>query len=416
MTATTTDPDTHTSVRTQTTRDRDPWWAVPLATWLASRLAMVILTFAVAWEVQTNKVGAVPSFTSLWDRWDVVLLRKAAQFGWFGSGSDPHQAVDFPGLPLAMRLVHPVVGSWVMAGIVVSAVAGIATCLCLYRLAADDEPAGTAVRDSVAGRRAVLYLIVFPYAVFLFAGYSEGLFLAFATASWLAARRERWLLATVLAAGAAATRVTGLAFAVGLAVEYLVSRRRAAVAAGGGGASSGPLWTSNGLRGLIDRRAPLLALPALPVLAYLVYLHRNTGRWDAYSQAMRLGWGRSFATPLDGWRTTWGQAFTRGAPTNIAWYWRAELLAVVVGVVLAIVLAVGRRWGEATYIGLNVVILGTTNYYGGGARAVLVWFPLYLLLARLAQRRAWLHGMFVWTMAPLMAAIAVAFIGGAWID
>jgi hypothetical protein len=398
----------------ETPSSPDRWWVSPAATWLASRFAMVLLTFGSVWLVQTNNVGAVPSFTSQWDRWDVVLLRKAAQYGWFGSGSDPHQAVDFPGLPLLMRLVHPLLDSWVMAGIVVSGLAGLATCVALYRLAALDEPVGTALRDSVGGRRAVLYLIVFPYAVFLFPGYSEGLFLAFATTSWLAARRDRWVAATILAAGATATRVTGLAFFAALIVEYLVSRRRGAVATGGSG--GGPLWTTAGLRGLVDRRAPLLLLPALPVLAYEGYLHRHTGQWNAYSQAMKLGWGRGFATPLSGWRTTYAQAFIKGQSTNITWYWRVELLAVVVGLGLTVILLAGRRWGEATYIGGNVVILATTNYYGGGARAMLVWFPLYLLFARLAHDRAWLHHAFVWIMAPLMAAIAVAFIGGAWID
>jgi hypothetical protein len=390
------------------------WWAVPIGTWLASRVAMVILTFAAGWTVQSNRLGAVPSFSQLWDRWDVELFRKAAQYGWFSPNSDPHQAVDFPGFPLVLRAVHPLVGSWVIAGILISAVAGLATCVALYLLAADEEPGRPALRESLAGRRAVLYLVLFPYAVFLFAGYSEGLFLAFVTTSWLAARHERWLLAAVLAAGATATRVIGLAFAAALVVEYLVSRRRAARAAGG--ASGGPLWTPAALRGLVDRRAPLLAIPAVPVLAYLTYLHHHTGRWDSYTRAMRLGWGRTFASPLDGWRTTYAAAFGSNQASNYAWFWRAELLAVLVGLALTVVLLLQRRWGEATYVGVTLAMMSATNYYASGVRAVLVWFPLFLLLARWSQRRAWLHGALLCTMAPLMAAISVAFIGGAWVD
>jgi hypothetical protein len=390
------------------------WWAVPAGVWLASRIALVILTFAAGWTVQSHQVGAAPSFSDLWDRWDVVLFRRAAQYGWFSPQSDPHQAVDFPGFPLVLRVVHPLIGSWVIAGIVISAVAGLATSIALHRLAAEEEPAGSSLRSSVAGRRAVLYVALFPYAVFLFAGYSEGLFLAFATTSWLAARHDRWLLAAGLAAGAAATRVTGLAFAVALVVEYLTSHRRSARA--GGGSTAGPLWSLAGLRGLIDRRFPALALPAVPVVAYLAYLHHHTGRWDAYTQAMRLGWGRTFASPLDGWRTTWAAAFAQHQSTAYAWFWRGELLAVVVGVALTFVLLRQRRWGEATYVGLTLAMMSATNYYASGIRAVLVWFPLYLLMARLANGRVWLHNAFVWVMAPLMAAISIGFIGGAWID
>jgi hypothetical protein len=373
-----------------------PWWAVPLSTWLASRVAMVLLGLAAAWTVQSSQLGATTSFTAIWDRWDVELFRKAAQYGWFSRGSDPHQAVDFPGLPLTMRLLHPVAGSWIVAGLLISALAGVATCLALYRLAARDDPAETSVADSVTGRRAVVYLVVFPYAVFLFAGYSEGLFLAFVTTSWLAAKQQRWVLATVLAAGATGTRITGIAFFAALIVEYLVSRHKAGR--------------------IVDRHAPLLVLPALPVVAYFAYLHHHTGRWNEYADETRAGWGRGLANPLHGWRTTWHVAFAHGQSADFAWFWRAELLAVVVALALTIALLAQRRWGEATYTGVTFLMMACTNYYGSGVRSVLVLFPMYLLLARLSERRPWLHGALLWIMAPLMAALTVAFAGGAWLD
>lgn len=363
------------------------WWWPPLGLWLGSRVAMVVLSVSAAWVVQSRQVGAIPSLRDLWNQWDVVLFQRAAEHGWFARGSDPHQAVDFPGLPLLLRLVHVVVRDWVVAGIVISLLAGVATALALHLLATDEGGARS-------GDRAVLYLVLFPYAVFLFPGYSEGLFLAFATCAWLAARREQWVAAAFLCAGATATRVTGLAFMLGLIVDYAVRRRP-----------------------LLDwRGAVLVGVPSLPVVYYELYLHAHTGRWDAYSQAQRLGWGRVFATPWDGWRATWHSAFNPNQSAAYGWFWRAELLAAVVGVVLAVVLFVERRWGEGTYVGANVVLMTSTNYYASGVRAVLVWFPLYLLLARLVRRREWLHGVLVTVMAPLMAVITVGFVNGSWID
>ncbi len=49
------------------------------------------------------------------------------------------------------------------------------------------------------GRRAVLYLLTAPAAIFLMLGYAECLFLALAIPAWHAAARGRWWRAALLA-------------------------------------------------------------------------------------------------------------------------------------------------------------------------------------------------------------------------
>ena len=365
-------------------------WRGALSLWLGSRLAVLLLGLAAAREVSGAAVGQVPGPLRGWYHWDVALFIKVARFGWFSPAYADRTAVDFPGLPLALRLVHLLVSDWVAAGLVVSLLAGAVASVALWQLAAEDAPAGEAADT---GRLAVLLLVLSPYAVFLFAGYSEGLFLAFATTAWLAARRDRWLLATVLASGAAATRITGLALAAGLVVEYLVQRR-----------------------GRLDRRAPLLLLPAVPVLAFVVHLHALSGSWTAYSDAQRDGWGRGFALPWDGWRTTWQHALGSGQSAAYQVFWTAELLAAVIGVVVTLVLLRQRRWGEAAFVGGNALLMTSTTYYASGVRSVLVWFPLWTLLARTAVRRRWLSSLLLWVSAPLMAVVTIGFTQGAWID
>ncbi|WP_079313569.1 hypothetical protein [Microbispora sp. GKU 823] len=157
-----------------------------------------------------------------WKFWDVDLFRKIAEFGYDGDPKlepDPGLPAFFPGLPLALRLVHLVVDDWTLAGLIISFVAGAVAVVALARLADFEGPAG-------AGRWAVLALLLCPPAVFLFAGYSEALFLAFALPAWLAARRRAWPLACALAAGASCVRITGLFLAVALIVEFVVSRIR----------------------------------------------------------------------------------------------------------------------------------------------------------------------------------------------
>jgi hypothetical protein len=361
-----------------------------LPVWLASRVAVALLALAAARLATRDRGSEVPGFRALWDRWDVGLFVKVARYGYHSPAYADQTDVDFPALPLLLRAVHVVSRDWVVAGLVVSAIAGAVASVALWRLSAQEV-------GPTRASRAVLFLVLFPYAVFLFAGYSEALFLAFATTSWVAARAGRWPAAGLLAAGAAGTRVIGLALAAALAVEYGVARRRAG-------------------RPVLAPAAAWLLVPAAPVLAFVGYLRVRTGHWDAYTRAMEAGWGRTLDWPWQGFRTTWRLAVDTDQASAFLWFWRAELLAVLLGVVLAAVLARQHRWGEATFVGATTLLMSSSTYYASGVRAVLVWFPLYLLLARVAERRRWVLPAYVWTCAPLMAVFVVAFTSGIWVD
>lgn len=373
------------------------WWALlptpvraTLPLWLGSRVAVALLSLAAARALTTGPARSAPGLRTLWDRWDVGLFTKVARYGYLSPAYADRTEVDFPGLPIAIRLAHLVVRDWIAAGLVVSLLAGVVTVAALWQLAADE----VGERDA---RVAVVGLICFPYAVFLFAAYSEGVFLAFATASWLAARRQRWWLAGLLGAGAASARISGVAFGVALAVQYVVGRRAAG-------------------RPVVAWPALSLALPPIPVVAYLCYLRVRTGGWGAYTDAMHDGWHRWTDWPWSGWAATWSSATDGNGASTFVWFFRGELLAVVVGVALTIALLVGRRWGEATFVGVMTTIMACTNYYASGIRAILVAFPLYLLFARVAARRSWVAPVYVCLCAPVMAAFVVAFTQGQWVD
>ena len=355
-----------------------------LPVWVASRVAVALVSLVGMWTVRSGNANDLPSFARIWDRWDVGLYTKVARFGYFSDAYPDNTEPFFPGMPSAMRIVHLFVPDWIVAGLVVSFVAGAVACVALWRLAAEEN-------GPDAGGRAVLYLVVFPYAVFLFAGYSEALFLAFAVTAWLAARHDRWWLAGLLAAGASATRLTGLCLAAGLAVEYLVRRRR------------------------LGRDVFALALPAVPVVAYMTFLHSKTGHWDSYSRAQREHWGRDTVSPLDAFTNMWRLARNSNQSAAFLWSWRAEILAVLLGVTLTLWLLYARRFGEATYVGTNTAILSVSSFYASGVRAAMVWFPLYLLLSRVTIRRDWLHSAIVWVCAPLMAAFTITFTTGSWV-
>src|ERR1051325_5216285 len=120
-------------------------------------------------------------FSDLWARWDSRFFLEIAEHGY------NHARAAFPPLyPATLYVVgHAFGGQYVLAGIAVSLAAAFGSFLLLHRLA--EERLG-----AEGARRAVVYLAVFPMALFLQAVYSESLFLALALGAFLLGERRRW--------------------------------------------------------------------------------------------------------------------------------------------------------------------------------------------------------------------------------
>ena len=367
-----------------------------LAVWGASRLGMVVLAWIAAWLFAGGS-GPPGAWLARWDRWDAGIFVAIARDGYFGPGLQPTNVAFFPGFPVAMWLVHLVARDWTAAGLLVSLAAGTVAVVALGKLAGEETVAGEAgsgpVRaESQGAANAAFFFVLAPAAVFLTAGYSESLFTAFAFPAWLAARRGRWLPAVLLAAGASAVRVNGLFLAAALAVEFLLAgpeRRR---------------W----------RQLPLLVVPVLPIFGYVLYLHRNTGDWLAWQHAQAAGWFRTFTDPKSAWDQTWRAGFGGTQEGHTAWVFQVELLAVLTGVVLTVVLLIRRRWPEAVYVALSLLALGTTTWFMSVPRAMLLWWPLWTMLAAWAVRRPWVRTVYVCCVAPIMVGVSVLFLSGQW--
>ena len=103
-----------------------------------------------------------------WQRWDACWYTKIATFGF-----EPQElSVNFwPLFPLLTGIVSPLVGGAVaLAGLIVSGVAYVGAMVGLYRLVARDL-------DPAMARRTMVLISIFPSAFFLFAPFTEALFL-----------------------------------------------------------------------------------------------------------------------------------------------------------------------------------------------------------------------------------------------
>ncbi|MFJ2744966.1 mannosyltransferase family protein [Streptomyces sp. NPDC087440] len=387
--------------------DRDVLWL-----YLFTRIGLWITSYAVAWVFPGDgDAKKATSALSRWAQWDWTHFLHIAQEGYFPEGTGPgagpgsegwdNREAFFPGFPLLLRAVHGVVPSWTLAGLLISFVAGAVAVLALVRIARLGMPGESAASvagestASLSGQRSVLFLLLSPCAVFLAAGYTEALFLAFALPAWLAAQKQRWLLAGILTALATTVRISGLFVAAAIGVHFLVTAWRA---------RSARTW----------RALPWTLLPAVPALLYSGYLFNRTGDWMAWKHAQERGWYRTFHPPWEAWNTTWHAAFDGTYSTGYAFMWQAELVALVVGVALLVALVVLRRWPEAVYVALSLWALATSYWLTSVPRATLLWWPLWTLLAAWSVRRPRVKVAYVAVVAPLMVVFAVSYLSGRW--
>lgn len=362
-----------------------------LGIWLASRVSVYVAAAMTGWLFyRTRVIGGsdvtdVVVFWDRWAQWDFFHFRAVAEVWYAGRPTGVPIEAFFPGFPFTLWVLHGVGLPHVLAGLVVSAAAGAVAVVALRRLG--DLEAGPGV-----GNRAVLLLVLAPPAVFLAAPYTEALFLAFAIPAWLAARRGNWPLAVLLCAGAGTVRVSGLFLGAALVVEFLTSPHRS--------------W----------RQAPLLAVSFSTPALYMAFLWRSTGDPLRWLHAQEEGWYRTFTWPWESLRNTWDGAVNRpDFSPDYAWQFRAEILAAAVGLLLTIGLVVWRRWGEATFVGLQVVAFTTSFWFFSIPRSTLLWWPLWIGLAVATLRWRWTLWAYVAVSTPLMLVWTTAYVaGGRW--
>jgi hypothetical protein len=184
------------------------------AIWAAALFAMFVFEpnrhpLADHWDDPsvTRDLGA---FTDVWARWDSVFFLRIAEHGYEHLARSA--TAFFPLYPAAVGVLGRILfGHYVLAGILVSLAAGLGSFVLLYRLAEGRLGAEGA-------RRTVLYLALFPMALFLQAVYSESLYLLLSVAAFLLAERRRFLAAGLICGLALLTRPVAIALLPALAL------------------------------------------------------------------------------------------------------------------------------------------------------------------------------------------------------
>ncbi len=151
-----------------------------------------------------------------WRHWDTPYYLTIAEH-WYSPGGPE---LSFPPVyPILVGLLGRILGgAYLPAALFISWVSLIAACVLLAETYRDYTDVPTA-------NRAVNYLLLFPTAFFLFAGYTESLFLVFLLLSWRGAKRGIWWQAGVFGLLATMTRFIGIYLLAAYAWMWLKAPR-----------------------------------------------------------------------------------------------------------------------------------------------------------------------------------------------
>ena len=335
--------------------------------------------------------NAEEGFLDIWNRWDARHFQVVAEHGWVGAEAESARAgAFFPLYPLAIRALTWIGLDTILAGMVISAGATLVATAYLIKLAELEI-------GERAGRRAALYLILFPTGVFLVAPYSEALFLAGAIPAFYFARRGMWWHAALPAGVAVATRAAGMFLLAGLAVELVVQLLR--------DKEGRPRRAVAGIGTLIAG--------TIPLISYALYLQAVRGNAFQFFVDQSQGWGRNFVGPFASFVATWN---TRAGsyPTNWIFAWRIEILAALAGVLMTVWALVRKEWGYAAFMGVFMAALMTSSWYFSIPRMLLSFFPIPLYLARYVGEHEQRHELVLLVLAPVATLGVIVFTRGAW--
>lgn len=344
-----------------------------------------------------------------WNRWDAPHYLDLVVFGYRATdpgdlvgpngyrsvypGDLPLYIVFYPLYPWLTTAVNAVLNQPLVSAIVVSGVASLFVGPLLYRLVRHEEEPDVALR-------AAWFCLIFPTAFVLHIGYTESLFLSLVLGSFLAARRDRWLLAGLLGALAAFTRVNGLVLLLALPAEAVTqwleqpdeSRRFRA------------RWLAAGL---------VLIGPA----AYLGLNQAVYGDPFHFLFVQESHWFKSLAPPWEGIAAAvrWFDPnyYADFSLDTAFMYGGMELAFTAIGLAAVVYAAFRFRPSWFAWMAGNWLMFVSTGFLVSVPRYSLTLFPMFVAMALLARRTAPLLALSALSLG-LFVYFALRFSSGAW--
>jgi Gpi18-like mannosyltransferase len=325
---------------------------------------------------------------SVLNAWDGTWYRIIAQVGYLSHhllwNEVPLALAFFPFYPALIRLVAFVIPDFWLASVVVSNICFLVSAVLFDALIKVDYP------DPRVGRRAITFLMFSPMSFFFSMTYSESTFLMLSLAAFLAARKEKWLIASLCGMCLSATRPPGFLIALPLFIEYLQQWRK----------------SEPGAKAFFRPQLFLLGLIPLGLVAFAAFCYFELGSFFAFMRAHQTGWEQKFMSPwiaLTGlhqfglfYRRLFVAALAMGGFLFAAGFWVKIRPSYLVWT--AVLVAFSLSWGTMA----------------SSPRYLSIIFPLFIVLGLLTTR---FEGAYEWVLAAsvtLLTLCTVMIANGYW--
>ena len=367
---------------------------------IVTRLLFVLVTYFGYILLTAPKYSSTPvdtaTFFSLWNHWDAARYLSIARYGY----QSKEVLAFFPLFPLLTAIfAYPLtflmgVWSYTFIGMLISNVALLGALFVVYQLAVDGF-------GEESAKRSLLYLCIFPTALFFFAAYNESLFLLFTAAAFLALRRQRWWLAGLFGLLGALTRSTGIILVAPFLYELWLVRERFSI------------------HYALQRIVPVLLIP-LGTMLYAIYCWYVSGNPLEFAN-VQIDWARHLSWPWQGFLQSafelfWHQPFGSFFQVHIL----LDLTATIGFIVLLILGRRSLRMSYTLWVALMLLSFlispstGQRDPFISNQRFVLELFPGFILLGVLSMKHPRLHQVLMLLFPPLLAVLSLIFVMNLW--
>jgi Gpi18-like mannosyltransferase len=372
----------------------------------------VVLTyFAGVLFFVPNYFGGHRTFHDLlysWYQWDAIRFMTIANQGY----PSTEYSAFFPLYPAMTRALHTVIhGDMLISGMLLANLAFLGTLIVFYRLVESEFESETA-------GRAVLYLSIFPTALFFFAAYNESLFMFFLLFSVYAMRRSRWWYAGIFGGLAMLSRSISIFLMLLFVWEF--ARQK--------GPQLLQSWREKEISQALRQASGLLAIVCIP-LGLAIYVYGLKVRFNdplAFMHA-QSHWREGLHFPWSAPLGVLKSLFTIHPLSFSSAHILIDLTAFLLFLVLLVLCIVGperfarNQWSFVLFGGLALIYAvlfpGLTGAHldqmASTQRFVLEIFAGFIVLARFG-RRNWIHQSYLLIALPMLAFFVIQFMTKHW--
>jgi hypothetical protein len=317
-----------------------------------TRIALTLVGF-ISRGLNNKKVLSL----DMWSQWDSGWYLNIIK-DWYPTVTnfDPGAQTNYGFFPL-YSMVSKIFGlilydNYLLAGIIISNICLIISCILLYKIVTADS-------DQATGIRSIKYLFLFPTAFILSGMLTESLTLMLMLICFYYAKKEKWLFVGISGFLLALTRSIGVLVVFPIAWEYLKSKKFS-------------------LRKIKLDSLYLLLFPA-GILAFFTRLYFATGDFLAYTHVKQKAWS---LIPTDPFVLLYKGIISHDTTTTF------NTLFMTCAI---LVLLVFYKKIDFSYwiLGMIMTIFPTAHVWSitGLARYTVIVFPLFIIFAKITENK-----------------------------